>query len=361
MEQAIQVTKTLYTVSDFVDWQRNDGLNLRPYFQRGSVWQSKAKSFLIDTIVRGFPIPIIYIQTQTDRATRRSVRRVVDGQQRLRTILAYVDIGLLKDATDQDLFSVMPTHNPRLSGLGFSELSTDLQDQILATELSVHVLPETVTDKTLLQIFARLNSTGTRLNDQELRNANFHGEFKTLVYNLSYEQIDRWIEWGTFSTQALAQMKEVEFLSDVVLMLLRGPGARTKASLDGLYAKNDETFEEAERVASIIPRLFEEIDQIAANQDLQLFLKPSWLYTLFTLIAISKYGAPLKGDSELGSTEYRNFPTSHAQIDALLRHAAGKLRSGDIPRDLESALRGASTDRASRAQRLTFLLEAKAL
>jgi len=95
VDEALAVTKTLYNVSDFLEWQRGGGLNLRPYFQRGNVWTTKSKSYLIDTLLRGYPIPIIYLQIKTDSVSLRNVRQVVDGQQRLRTILAYVDINCL--------------------------------------------------------------------------------------------------------------------------------------------------------------------------------------------------------------------------------------------------------------------------
>src|SRR4051812_21042272 len=57
-----QTTRTLYTVSDFVTWYKEGSLILNPDFQRRSVWKPGAKSFLIDTIMRGLPIPIILIR-----------------------------------------------------------------------------------------------------------------------------------------------------------------------------------------------------------------------------------------------------------------------------------------------------------
>jgi hypothetical protein len=355
-DTAIHVTKTVYTVSDFLDWQRTGALDLRPYFQRGSVWRPKAKSFLIDTLLRGFPIPIIYIQTKTDPKTKRSIRRVVDGQQRLRTILAYIDKESLKDRNESDDFTLMRVHNARLAGTEYEALAPELQDRIMQTELSVHVLPDSVTDKTLLEIFARLNSTGVRLNDQELRNANFHGEFKSLVYELSYDQIDRWTDWGTFNPQGLAQMKEIELLSDVVLMLLEGPGGRSKPRLDTLYEVNDDKFPESQQVARIIPKLFNDVDEIARETGARQFLKPSWLYTLFSLVALARYGAPLRGSTEAPAL-WSALPNSLPAIERLVSSGGRALESGNLPEDLATVLRGASTDTRSREVRLKFLAD----
>ena len=71
--QSLDITRTTYRVADFLSWQRGSNLNLRPPFQRGSVWSAKAKSFFIDTVVRGFPVPLLFIQDKTDpRPTNRS-------------------------------------------------------------------------------------------------------------------------------------------------------------------------------------------------------------------------------------------------------------------------------------------------
>jgi hypothetical protein len=52
----LKPTKTVYTVSDFLDWQRGGTLRLKPIFQRREVWTAKAKSLLIDTVVKGLPV-----------------------------------------------------------------------------------------------------------------------------------------------------------------------------------------------------------------------------------------------------------------------------------------------------------------
>ena len=62
----ITTQKTIFKVSGFLSWQRNNSLLLSPQFQRNSVWKSGTKSYLIDTVVRGFPIPIIFFTRPLD-------------------------------------------------------------------------------------------------------------------------------------------------------------------------------------------------------------------------------------------------------------------------------------------------------
>ncbi len=82
-----------YSIQDFVEWDKQNALVLNPTFQRRAVWNDKAKSYLIDTILRGKPIPKVFMRQQINPSTKSSVRDVVDGQQRLRTILSYIKDG----------------------------------------------------------------------------------------------------------------------------------------------------------------------------------------------------------------------------------------------------------------------------
>jgi uncharacterized protein with ParB-like and HNH nuclease domain len=87
-----QTLRTQYRVGDFVSWQREGTLKLNPNFQRRPVWRKGAKSYLIDTIIRGLPVPIIFLRDlRTDIKTLKAARDVVDGQQRIRTILSFID------------------------------------------------------------------------------------------------------------------------------------------------------------------------------------------------------------------------------------------------------------------------------
>lgn len=78
----------VYSINDFVEWEKQGQLKLNPFFQRRPVWSDKAKSYLMDTILRGKPIPKIFARQTINITTKQSVREIVDGQQRLRTILS---------------------------------------------------------------------------------------------------------------------------------------------------------------------------------------------------------------------------------------------------------------------------------
>ena len=119
-----------YSINDFVEWDSARQLELNPRFQRRAVWTDKAKSSLMDTILHGKPIPKIFIRQKINVSTKTSIRDVVDGQQRLRTILSFI----------KDGFVVSKRQNPDNGGLLFSQLPEDLQAQVLAYEVSVDLL-----------------------------------------------------------------------------------------------------------------------------------------------------------------------------------------------------------------------------
>ena len=125
------------------------------------------------------------------------IREVIDGQQRLRTIFAFVSPDLLRDFDQRrDGFSVKRVHNEELADLSYTALSSHHRSRILEYQFSTHVLPASIEDRDVLEMFARLNATGEKLNSQELRNAKYFGVLKTVLYALAHEQLERWTHGG---------------------------------------------------------------------------------------------------------------------------------------------------------------------
>ena len=233
MTSTLIIDKTTYKVSDFLSWQRAGNLRLSPSFQRRPVWKPAAKSFLMDTVVRGLPVPIIYLRERVDMHSLEPIREVVDGQQRLRTILSFIEPTCLKDYDEErDYFLVKDSHNKDLGGKHFTELPVVLRHQILNYGFSVHVLPPETDDRDVLRIFARLNSTGVKLNSQELRNAEWFGLFKSFAYDIAYEQLPRWREWQVFSEDEIARMNEVELVSELILLMYSGVTGKSQTALN---------------------------------------------------------------------------------------------------------------------------------
>jgi hypothetical protein len=139
-------------------------------------------------ILKDKPLPKIFIRATTDPKTKRTVREIVDGQQRMRAILSFV----------KDGFKISKIHNEEYGGMTYSELPEDVQADFLKYEISVDLLLD-LSDRDVLDIFARLNTYSVSLNKQELFNAKYFGYFKQLVYKLSGDYYTFWTENKIFT------------------------------------------------------------------------------------------------------------------------------------------------------------------
>jgi hypothetical protein len=360
MPEPLDTSPTTYPISDFLSWQRQGLLDLRPPYQRLSVWTKRAKSLLIDSVLRGYPIPLIFLHNTLDLEQAVSVRQVVDGQQRIRTVLAYIDPSSLDDFDfEKDDFTVLRSHNKDFYGKTFQELPDLVRAQILETKLPTVVLPSGMPDVELLRIFQRMNSTGLKLNPQELRNAEFYGEFKDLSYSLAYSQHQRWLGWSLFNTQQIARMLEVEFTSDLLGLMINGVRARTKATIDKLYRDFDDQVQDADSIVDVFNETCDQLDRIFGRErspsSLRRFRTTGWIYSCFAVLSNTDT-IGTDGEQRSGFDAVLDPVTPENLIEAL-QHSDELLRSGDLQEDVTKVLRGATSDRASRERRIAFIRE----
>jgi len=193
-----------YSINDFVEWENQGQLELNPFFQRRPVWSPKAKSYLMDTILRGKPIPKIFIRQKINVTTKTSIREVVDGQQRLRSILSFI----------KDGFVVSRRQNKEWGGKFFSQLPEEIRAQVLSYEVSVDLLIN-MPDAEVLDIFNRLNSYAVVLNEQERINATHFGSFKILADEIGRKYFEYWTKQGIMTSRNILRMQEVNLVADI--------------------------------------------------------------------------------------------------------------------------------------------------
>jgi uncharacterized protein with ParB-like and HNH nuclease domain len=283
-----QIQKTFYKISDFISWQKSGQLVLSPEFQRRPVWKAGAKSYLIDTIHKGLPIPIIFIRDRrTDPDKIEPMREVIDGQQRIRTVISYIAPKLLKDFDpSRDVFDIKRTHNKELAGKSFKQLDDDTKRAILDYEFSVHILPSFVDDREVIQIFRRMNSTTYGLTKQELRNSEFFGEFKSAAYSLAAEQLERWRRWKTFTEQDIARMSEVEHTSECLILIISGKlSGKSSAKISYFYKKYDDNLRERKEIENRFRTVMDFIDShFQTGPGGFMLCRKKTLYTFFVFI-----------------------------------------------------------------------------
>ncbi len=262
----------VFRVADFWEWNNRKELILSSKYQRRAVWSEKAKSYLLDTMLRGLPLPKIFMRYDVDLNTKKSIREIVDGQQRIRAILSYLEDG----------FSVMKVHNKKYGGKYFSELDEAIRKQIWEFKISVDLL-KTDNETDILDIFARLNTYTVTLNKQELINSKYFGAFKQVVYSLGFSYKDFWVNHKILTDRQVSRMGEAELTSELIIQIIHGIDDRK--NLEKYYKQYDDEFSAEDDVRNTFHEVIELILELYGESLGQSnFSKIPLFYTLFGVI-----------------------------------------------------------------------------
>lgn len=224
---------TSYSVVDLLSWRESGALQISPKFQRRSVWTTSAKGHLIDSILLEYPIPPIHIRL-APASGGKTVREVIDGQQRIRAIFDFVS----------DSFRIPPSVSADWGGKSFSTLSDDEQDELRLFSFTVYQYKK-LSDAEVLDMFSRLNTYSVSLSAQELRNGKWFGQFKRSSYRLATECLEFWREYKIFTEPQIARMREVELTSELLIAAMDGLQDK-KTSIDAFYENLDESWDSEE-------------------------------------------------------------------------------------------------------------------
>lgn len=344
------------SIAWFQDQYKAGRLTLRPPFQRKPVWLSKQRCALVESILLDVPIPEVYVQvTQAEDGTEEY--GVVDGQQRLRTILQFIGIETPEDQeANEDSNNFVLDALPDSSNFkdeSFADVAGEARKRFFQYEICVRFLYSDVI-KNVEDVFKRLNKFSMPLKPQELRNATYHGAFPKLSEKFADDEY--WAVNLIVAPSAIRRMADIEMMSDLLIGLLHGPQGGGTTILDQYYEEYeqfDDEFPEQPRITktfvktkSLIQRLFPEIAEV-----------PRWgnradFYSLFVALG-----------SQL---EQHNFPTKSERPlrDALVRFARNvtdmledpSLATPKSSLQYAKAIEKGSNDKARRADRHEALL-----
>ncbi len=303
-----QAESYLHTTHRTVNWfkkaHKNGELELAAPFQRNPVWTNAQKSYLIDTILQGLPVPELYMQDAvSDEGEEQNL--VVDGQQRVRACLDYA---FGEYALEGEEVAA------RWRELHFDDLEPSEKQAIYGYKFVVRVLPA-MPEEELRKIFARLNRNVVALNQQELRNATYWGPFISLTQSMADED-PFWAESGVFSSNDHRRMLDHEFISELMIAFLHG-SQNKKDKLDHYYQLYEEEFERRDEVAHKFSRTTGEISQLLPSLPKTRWRKKSDFYTLFLSLIDRVDDFPLPADArkEIGS----RIEQLGSEVDAVLK------------------------------------------
>lgn len=258
-------------IQDLINLNKSSELDLSPWYQRRSVWSQAQKSYLINSLLEQKPIPAIYVRHSLDLERSKSIKEVVDGQQRCRSIISF--------ALDE-FSSRHPNYERKVK---FSQLKKDEQQKYLLTSIPVGFLLG-ANDADVIDIFGRINSISKSLNAQEKRNAAFSGEMKQLCLKQASSRTNFWRNYGIFTANDIARMNETQFISDIVFNFVNGLSDYSSSKLDSMYKAYDEDFDEAKNISNRLDNVFDTIASLPPERITDTIFNRSPI--LFSLIVV---------------------------------------------------------------------------
>lgn len=290
-------TSSPQSLSWFQDHYKNGRLELRPPFQRKPVWSEKQRCALIESVLMDIPIPEIYVQVMQSEDGSEEFG-VVDGQQRLRTVLQFIGLERKKDqhqGEDNNNFPLeaLPETSPHKDKT-FADVTGETRKRFYQYQISVRFL---YTDdvKEIEDVFKRLNKFLMPLKAQELRNATYHGAFAKLSEQLADDEY--WAVNRIVSPAAIRRMADIEMMSDLLIGLLHGPQGGSAKIIDQYYEQYeqfDEEFPDQNRIKRLFTKVRGQIEHLFPEIDDTRWGNRADFYSLFGALGslLEKYDIP---------------------------------------------------------------------
>ena len=186
---------------------------LNPDFQRDEGrWGLKQKSELIESILMGIPLPVIYLFQD-----EKGIKQVVDGRQRLTCMADF-----LNNNFKLEKLEILRTLNNKY----FKDLEVYEQNKIEDYQLDIYTILPPAPERVKFNIFDRLNRGGTKLNNQEMRNALYQGTSTKLIKEMS--ELESFKRATGYSLNATTMKDRYLILRFVAFYLLRTDKFRKK-------------------------------------------------------------------------------------------------------------------------------------
>jgi len=348
----MKVEEGKYSVAEIVDWFNKRDLTVNTEYQRGGgLWPPSAKSYFIDTILKDFPFPKIYFHERLERDTRRPRREIVDGQQRITTIVDYINgrFALGKNAVGHE-------------GKKFSDLSLEEQDSIYTYTISVDVIRNADRSE-ILQMFRRMNAYTLPLNHAEKRQSDFFGEFKDWVNTFLDRSGSIFVDWGILTSRQIVRLADAELIADLALAIDEGIVSTSPLKLNNIYKRNDTNFPERELMTQQLTEAFDCVIGEFSFLQKTFMTKSHVFHSLICALIHNKFG--MKGVSNIIYMEpIGSFYTNReAAMNNLIRLAAAheEKDSAEFNEYVQAASEGGNraTQRAIRIKWLCSALRAE--
>ena len=306
-------TLTGQHISVLYDWYCKDLLKVNRDYQRRLVWSLKEKSALIDTVIKGYPLPLFLLASDKPD-DNGAIKEVIDGLQRLEAFFAFIDNKYAIPYNGSFYYfdrDCIPGYGALIRE-GKLEQKTPVLPLDVCRNFMQYQIPVSIVGSGTVNIedvFKRINSTGRKLSKQNLRQAGVTGRFSRLVQNiaskirnenlpgnpvpfqtmetislsgrgLSYGvDVNRlfWIQHDIINDGAIRRAKDEEIIANIANYLLTGVEVQMSATaLDNVYDSESLEFSLVEEKLAD-DRLYRELEHIILDtfQDIKTLLESS--------------------------------------------------------------------------------------
>ena len=331
---------TTISIASFHEQNQAKKFNYDPPYQRKSVWSDEKQSYLIDSILRNFPIPPIFLHRKIDSDTGTTTFDVIDGKQRLTAIARFIN----NEIPAANEYGPVEEEGI-LDGSYFKDLSSDKRLAEFKAAFWKYDLPVEYVDPSdqglIEEVFDRLNRNGEALNGQELRNAQYHS---SNILNAVETLRNHPYFIARLGITDLARMEDKEFCSECLLSaqqrLVIGSSQKI---LDDLYLKyNNDNFDDALKLSLA---MCNELDSLNLDYTGIRISGVSHLYGLWGLALV----LAINGKSVHNYKQQLNDFYSHLRSDA---------QTSDTREEYKKSMNSRTKERYMRVKRVNALLTA---
>ena len=304
MAYDIAVFYNTYNLSTLMKWWGKK--LIVPDFQRANVWNIKKASEFVDSILRGLPVPSMFIYDDMEK----NRYLVVDGQQRLNSLYSYIKRGMYGDS----VFRLVGNIHPNWTGRTFEELDQEDKDRLEDTLLNITVMRQIAPDdgqSSMYLAFQRINTGGIALTAQEIRMAVSYGELARYINQLSADEKLR--KWDflrsknnrTFGNYSQIQELLLKFWAYYFNYPKQYTGSSTREFLDIFFdqqkdfdkpkkKRNSVIYHSKEEFIEVFDAAFDEVIQLSVEdlspytRPAQTFLEAIWVGLTYRKLVLGK-------------------------------------------------------------------------
>ena len=342
---------TTKSILDMQNLYKLGHLNLAPGFQRQSVWRERDRAKLVDSILRNYPLPAIFLYKREDNG--HLIFDVIDGKQRLESIFMFTGSmrGRFWSRTQ------LPG-SEEVEWVDWAYLKRKgLQHLITGYEIPVIEVDGEIGE--IIDVFVRINSTGKALTQQEKRHARYYNSaFLKEAARLGHRFEAYFLDNCIFSTGQLSRMKHVELVCELMLSLVQGDVLNKKTALDRVMATSSFDGRQLGKASRMVTTTLNRVRRMFPQLRTTRFCQVTDFYTLACLIGKFEQEGLILTDrrrNRLAWDLLQAFAVEVDRVRELQRRAKGARADQELYRDYLLTVSQMTDDVSQRRKREEIL------